>query len=114
MQNTTDLLDKPSALDETIDELPPEVAALFEPEKTKKKRKRGAWLKAIFLIAALTGAGVWATNFTRHMLTHEETEDAYVTGHVHLVSPRVTGVAQEVLVDENQAVKRGQPLVRLD
>jgi len=46
--------------------------------------------------------------------THEETDDAYVTGHLHYVAPRINGVVTKVLVDDNQQVKEGQVLVELD
>ena len=42
------------------------------------------------------------------------TDDAYVTGHVHTVSTRVSGTVEQVLVDDNQFVHRGQKLVQLD
>jgi membrane fusion protein (multidrug efflux system) len=46
--------------------------------------------------------------------THEETDDAYVTGHLHDVSTRINGVVTQVLVDDNQRVKAGDVLVQLD
>ena len=46
--------------------------------------------------------------------THESTDDAYTTGHVHQVSPRVSGLVTEIWVDDNQAVKNGDLLVKLD
>jgi len=46
--------------------------------------------------------------------THEETDDAYVTGHLHEIAPRISGVVTDVLVDDNQRVKAGQVLVKLD
>ena len=45
---------------------------------------------------------------------HVSTDDAYVNGHVTYVAPRVTGVVDEVLVDDNQYVEAGALLVRLD
>jgi membrane fusion protein (multidrug efflux system) len=45
---------------------------------------------------------------------HETTDDAYLAGHVHPVSARVTDTAQQVLVDDNQHVVEGQTLVILD
>ncbi|NTX24873.1 biotin/lipoyl-binding protein, partial [Burkholderia cepacia] len=46
---------------------------------------------------------------------HERgTDDAYVTGHLHVISPRVAGTVERVLVDDNQFVHAGDPLVRLD
>ena len=42
------------------------------------------------------------------------TDDAYVQADKNLVSPKVRGAVLEVLVRENQAVKAGDPLVRID
>ena len=44
----------------------------------------------------------------------ESTDDAFVEGHMVFLSPRVGGQVAEVLVDENQQVRAGEPLVRLD
>jgi membrane fusion protein (multidrug efflux system) len=46
--------------------------------------------------------------------THEETDDAYVTGHLHNISARINGVVTKVLVDDNQYVHAGDTLVELD
>lgn len=46
--------------------------------------------------------------------TSETTNDAYVTADFTLVAPRVAGQLSEVLVDDNQQVKAGQLLVRID
>jgi membrane fusion protein (multidrug efflux system) len=46
--------------------------------------------------------------------THEETDDAYVTGHLHDISTRINGVVTDVLVDDNQFVHQGDVLVKLD
>ena len=42
------------------------------------------------------------------------TDDSYVTAHYASVAPRVSGQVVEVAVDDNQAVKAGQVLMRLD
>ena len=47
-------------------------------------------------------------------LGHEETDDAYLAGHLHPISARVAGTVQEVLVDDNQHVAQGETLVILD
>ena len=52
--------------------------------------------------------------YTAHLLTHAETDDAYVTGHVHQVTPHIGGTVSEVLVEENTDVKAGDILFRLD
>jgi membrane fusion protein (multidrug efflux system) len=43
-----------------------------------------------------------------------DTENAYVTGHVHPVSARIPGVVTKVLFDDNQLVKAGDVLAELD
>jgi membrane fusion protein, multidrug efflux system len=45
---------------------------------------------------------------------NEETDDAYVTGHSHPLSFRVNGTVSDVWIDDNQLVKQGQPLARLE
>jgi membrane fusion protein (multidrug efflux system) len=47
-------------------------------------------------------------------LTTVSTDDAYVNGHVTFVAPRVSGQVAEVLVDDNNRVRKGDVLVRLD
>ncbi|HVP13293.1 MAG TPA: HlyD family secretion protein [Phycisphaerae bacterium] len=47
-------------------------------------------------------------------LTTVSTDDAYVNGHVTFVAARVPGQVSEVLVDDNDRVKKGDVLVRLD
>ena len=42
------------------------------------------------------------------------TDDAYVQAHSVLISPKVSGYISEVPVDDNQAVKAGQVLARID
>jgi membrane fusion protein (multidrug efflux system) len=44
----------------------------------------------------------------------ERTNDAFVEGHLVFLSPRVGGQVAEVLVQENQHVRLGETLVRLD
>ncbi len=45
---------------------------------------------------------------------HESTDDAYLEGHLHPISARITDTVQQVLIDDNQHVVEGQTLVILD
>jgi membrane fusion protein (multidrug efflux system) len=54
-------------------------------------------------------AGLFIYYFNR-----ESTDDAQVNGHITAVSAKVYGRVAEVLVNDNQPVKAGQPLVKLD
>ena len=77
----------------------------------KKKRGPVFWL---ILTVLIIGALLWTANFVWHSFNYEETDDAYVNGHVHQVAPRVGGAVTAVLVDENRTVKAGETLVKID
>jgi membrane fusion protein, multidrug efflux system len=62
---------------------------------------------AIVLVAVLAGLFLYYHN-------RESTDDAQVDGHITPVSSKVYGRVAEVLVDDNQQVKAGQVLVRID
>jgi membrane fusion protein (multidrug efflux system) len=63
----------------------------------------------VFLGAIAFGVHYWLWS-----QAHEETDDAYITGHVHQIGERIAGTVEDVLVDDNQHVERNQLLVRLD
>lgn len=44
----------------------------------------------------------------------EETDDAYIGGDVTVIGPKVAGYVEDVLVTDNQRVKAGDLLIRLD
>jgi membrane fusion protein (multidrug efflux system) len=44
----------------------------------------------------------------------EETDDAYIGGDVTVIGPKIAGYIDEVLVSDNQHVKAGDVLIRLD
>ena len=66
-------------------------------------------LLALLVVAAIIAIPVYAYYSAR-----ESTDDAQVDGHVVPISPRISGTIIEVLVNDNQYVKAGDPLVRLD
>jgi len=59
-------------------------------------------------------AAIWACIRLLSSPTSESTNDAYVTADFTLMAPRVPGQLSEVLVEDNQQVKTGQLLVRID
>jgi len=63
--------------------------------------------------AAVVALGV-VTYWFLEIRGRENTDDAFVEGHLVFLSPRVGGQVQEVLVEENQHVRAGQVLVKLD
>ena len=72
------------------------------------------WLLWAGVVAALAVAGYFLFPWVDTALNTESTDDAYVNGHVTLVAPRLSGQVAEVLVDDNQRVKKGDLLVQLD
>ncbi|MCL5125794.1 MAG: biotin/lipoyl-binding protein [Deltaproteobacteria bacterium] len=50
---------------------------------------------------------LWARN-------RVSTDDAYVDGHVFIITPRTSGYVSQVHIDDNKFVKKDQPLVSLD
>ncbi len=86
----------------------------IEQPKNKQKRK----LPKALIFAGL-GVGAIATDIAdyhwwQYASAHESTNDTYVRGNVHPVSSRINGTVASVLVDDNQQVKKGQLLVKLD
>ena len=81
------------------------------PPPAAKRRGPVFWLVVVVLGAA---ALFWTARFIHHSITFEETDDAYINGHVHQIAPRVAGAVTEVLVDDNRTVKAGQVLARID
>lgn len=78
----------------------------------KESLKRVLFALSALLLAAV--AGVVGYRAYVSLSTHQETDDAYITGHLHQVSTRVNGTVAKVLVDDNEHVKKGQVLVLLD
>jgi membrane fusion protein (multidrug efflux system) len=85
---------------------------LVLPKLTIKVRPQYAlWSGGVALLVAalLLGDRHWTVG--RFM---ESTDDAYVKADSTTVAPKVSGYVAEVLVDDNQPVKKGQILARID
>jgi membrane fusion protein (multidrug efflux system) len=77
--------------------------------KTPPNRRVLGVVALIALAALGAGGRMW---YRSHYFV--ETENAYVSGHVHPVSARIPGVVTRVLVDDNQLVKAGDVIAELD
>lgn len=64
---------------------------------------------AVLVVAGWYGDYYWTTG--RFL---ESTDDAYVQAHSVLISPKVSGYISEVPVDDNQRVKAGEVVARID
>jgi membrane fusion protein (multidrug efflux system) len=87
------------------------------PEPPKKNGRARPWFSAKARALFLGGAAllvVAGTVLYFHYRGVESTDDAQVDGHLVPIAPKISGNVLQVLVSDNQAVKTGQILVRLD
>jgi membrane fusion protein (multidrug efflux system) len=65
------------------------------------------------VLVLLVGLG-WGLRVWIHGLYHVTTDDAYVEGTIAQISSKVGGTVLEVRVSDNQSVKAGEVIVRID
>jgi membrane fusion protein (multidrug efflux system) len=68
----------------------------------------------MFLIIAIVVVLVTGFFLWRYFNSYESTDDAQIDGHLNPVSARVAGHVQKLLVNDNQYVQAGAPLVEID
>ncbi|WP_428491325.1 HlyD family secretion protein [Rhodopila sp.] len=80
--------------------------------------RRKGWAKRAALgtlvVLGLAAAAQYATQYWRTGRFMIDTDDAYVEADNTLIAPRVPGYIAQVLVTDNQPVKAGQVLARID
>ncbi len=87
----------------------PAAALLHETISLRNaSRRKKLIMGALVCLLVLAGIYLWITWY------EEETDDAYVDGHVYTITPRVAGYVDAVLVENNQLVGAGQLLAKLD
>ena len=86
-------------------------AAATSREQRRAKRRPKVFLIGgiVILLLAIGGVYYWLT--TRNI---EETDDAYTDGRAITIAPQVAGVVVSLDVNDNQFVKKGQPLIHID
>ena len=80
-------------------------------KKANAKKKRLALLIGIPVVLI---AGIIGINKYRWAQWHVSTDDAYTTSDVVQITPQVNGRIDQLLVSDNQTVKKGQLLAALD
>jgi membrane fusion protein (multidrug efflux system) len=81
-----------------------------EPLDEAPRRSPVKFIVLGMLVAAL-GAGAWAY---LHFLDRVSSDDAQVDAHITAIAPKIPGNVVEVPVTDNQPVKTGDVLVRID
>jgi membrane fusion protein (multidrug efflux system) len=90
-------------------ELPATATPVPKADTAHSKSWRKVVIAVVLAVFLLKGVPwIW------HSLRTESTDDAYVNSYVTFVAPRVAGQVAEVLVEDNNRVKKGDVLVRLD
>ncbi|MDE1181840.1 HlyD family secretion protein [Paraburkholderia sp.] len=89
-----------------------------EPQPASPAQRPANSKKKILLIAIggvlVLGAVAWGARWWTVGRFIESTDDAYLQADGMTVAPKVSGYIAEVYVGDNQSVKAGDPLVRLD
>jgi membrane fusion protein (multidrug efflux system) len=86
------------------------------PDEAKPKR-RNQRAKMVLLIVAVVAALVILVYGVRYETRGKylaSTNDAYIAADAVTVSPKISGYVEQVFVADDQDVKAGQPLVRID
>ncbi|WP_332879539.1 HlyD family secretion protein [Massilia sp. S19_KUP03_FR1] len=88
---------------------PPAAGAPAGAGKSPPNKRVLGIVAVLALVALGAGGRMWyrSVNFV-------DTENAYITGHVHPVSSRIAGVVTKVYIQDNQVVKAGDVIAELD
>jgi membrane fusion protein (multidrug efflux system) len=103
---------EPKTLDYETDREMEQISRDAAREPRGRSRRQFSRKLAIFggfLLIVAAGVFLWVQSWD-----HVSTDDAQVDGHIAPVSSKVYGNITEVLVNDNQQVKQGQILVRID
>ena len=88
-----------------------DLAAAAEVAIPRRRRPMRRMLLSAGVGIAVAAAGAF---YILSPSVSESTDDAYVAADASEIAPRVRGLVADVLVRDNQAVRAGDPLVRID
>lgn len=84
-------------------------------DKPKKKLSgRAKIILLVIVIVVVIAIAIWFTRYQTRGKYVQSTDDAYIQADAVTVAPKVNGYVAEVFVANNQDVKAGQPLIRID
>ncbi len=93
-----------------------QVSETNEQPPLRKKRLSGR-AKAILLVLVVVVIAcvmIWFIHYQTRGKYFQSTDDAYIQSDAVTVSPKVSGYIEQVYVGDNQNVKAGTPLARID
>ena len=80
---------------------------------TKKKINK-PWVKYIVLITTVVACALGFYGYVKYTESYPSTEDAYVNAHTIRISAQVTGKLDQLYVQNNEQVKKGQLLFTIE
>src|SRR5208283_2395521 len=88
----------------------------MEEAKAENNNNKGHKKKIVLmiLIALAVLGGVLLYFYFGYKAAHISTDDAFVEGHIYTIASKIPGTVGQVLVDDNQPVKKGDLLVEID
>ena len=112
-------VERPVPIDDTVKDLQPDTskASVAQPAPASpfvKKLNFRRLLMAGAAVAVLAGAAWYGWDYWTVGQYLVSTDDAYVKADNTTVAPKVSGYLREVLVGDNEPVKTGQVLARID
>ena len=85
-----------------------------QPAPTEKKRVARPARRTLIVGASALAAALAGSLYVLAPPSTQTTDDAYIDADATTVAPKVRGLVAQVLVQDNQAVHAGDPLVRID
>ena len=70
--------------------------------------------KKILALVVVLAFAIGIFFFLQYRKTHISTDDAYITNNIYWVNPRVSGTIKKVYINDNEYVKKGQILAKID
>lgn len=107
--------DLETSVDAVLEQLEQQTAKTIGPVTPPPPPPRGRSMKvrwfAILILASIAVGSYWTY---RHYKDRITTDDAQVDGHVAPIAAKISGNIVDIAVEDNQRVKAGQALVRID
>jgi membrane fusion protein, multidrug efflux system len=91
--------------------LKPKNVSLKDRIGLRRKSKRTRYLLLLLFLAILAAGGYY---LWRYFSAYEDTDDAQIDGNINPISARISGYITDVTVEDEQRVKAGDVLVRID
>src|SRR3984893_17307391 len=105
---------RPSGLQrQTAEGVPPRIEITLDAPKAKPRRLRKLLLIGASVLA-LSGATYLGSEYWTVWRFQVSTDDAYVKADNTTIAPKVSGYIGDVLVGDNEQVKAGQVLAKID